>query len=136
MIPQPYSDITDQDLLALCIYREARGEGLLGKRGVAWTVLNRVKRPSWWGTTIREVILHKWQFSSFNEDDPNSDVWPRDTDPVWVDCVDEAGTAISGESQDPTSGAVYYFSPPLTIPPHAWGNVQVLIKIGNLTFCK
>ena len=136
MIPQPLSDLSDSDLLALCIYREARGEQILGKRGVAWTVMNRLARHSWFGTTVREVILHPWQFSSFNESDPNSDVWPRDTDPVWVDCVDEAETAIAGESEDPTHGAIYYFSPPLTAPPHAWGAVEVLIKIGALTFCK
>ena len=58
MQPQLYSDMSDLELLSLCVWREARGEGLLGKRGVAHVVKNRSDQPGWWGQTfIKAVIL-------------------------------------------------------------------------------
>jgi len=71
-----YSELSALDLMKLCVWREARGEGMLGKRGVAQVIQNRANDPSWWGHDIRSVILKPWQFSSFNMADPNSEKWP------------------------------------------------------------
>lgn len=61
----------DIDILARTIYGEARGEPWEGKIAVAWVVRNRAERGGWWGDTIREVCLKPWQFSCWNETDPN-----------------------------------------------------------------
>lgn len=66
-----FKEIEDAKLLALVIYGEARGEARGGKIGVASVVLNRLKRGGWFGKTIKEVILKSYQFSCFNENDPN-----------------------------------------------------------------
>lgn len=138
MQPKSYSELSDLDLFVLCIWREARGEGLLGKRGVAHVIINRVDRPGWWGHDVRSVILKPYQFSSFNASDPNADKWPADDDSALPDCVQAAQGAFSATpDEDVTSGATFYFSPPLIAPPvKAWGPVEITVKIGNLTFCK
>lgn len=131
-----YKELSEADLLALCIWREARGEGLLGKRGVAHVVLNRVSARSFFGHDVNSVILKPWQFSSFNASDPNVDKWPAEADESWIDSQAAAHQVLQWNDPDLTAGALYYFSPPLTHPPHAWGPVGVTLVTGNLTFCK
>lgn len=135
MVPTDYSLMSDMGILALCCWREARGEGLTGKRGVACVVRNRINANSFFGHDWHSVILKPYQFSSFNTNDPNSDKWPADDDPSWIDCCDVAQMVIDG-AQDVTNGALYYYSPPLTAPPPAWGHVTATVTIGRLNFCK
>jgi len=66
-----FNELSDIELLTLCIYGESRGEGLDGMLGVGSVVFNRAKKPCWWGHDIKSVILKDRQFSCFNEDDPN-----------------------------------------------------------------
>jgi N-acetylmuramoyl-L-alanine amidase len=134
MNPQPYEQLSDLQLAALCIWREARGEGLLGKRGVAHVIHNRAQQG--FGYSIAHVILKPYQFSSFNANDPNADKWPADADHSWLDCQQTASEVLGGSDEDITNGATFYYSPPLTAPPHAWGPVDIVLKVGNLTFCK
>jgi spore germination cell wall hydrolase CwlJ-like protein len=136
MEPIAYDEMTSEALLSLCVWREARGEGMLGKRGVAHCILNRVNARSFFGHDVQSVILKPYQFSSFNASDPNADKWPAVDDPSWMDSQAAAHQVLSWNDPDLTSGALYYFSPPLTAPPHAWGSVGVTLVVGNLTFCK
>lgn len=136
MEPSAYNALNDLDLLALCIWREARGEGMLGKRGVAHVVANRVNANKFFGHDTRTVILKPYQFSSFNASDPNADKWPEETDPSWQDSQAAAKQVLSWNDPDLTAGALYYFSPPLSRAPEAWGSVGVTLVTGNLTFCK
>ena len=82
--------------------------------------------------TLDENILKPWAFSSFNSDDPNSTKYPTPNEPSWLDCLH--ATRENGD-YDPTDGAVFYFSLPLTAPPKAWGPVKISTVIGGLTFC-
>ena len=129
-----YNQLTDEQLMALCVWREARGEGILGKRGVCHVILNRIKKGGWWGGTVQGVVLHKYQFSSFNANDPNSKLWPADDEADWLDCLEEARAALAGESEDVTSGATFYWSRPLTATPQAWGPGRETVQIGHLHF--
>ena len=65
-----FESLTDLELLTLCMYGEARGEGLDGMLAVGSVAMNRAKTPSWWGSNLRQVILKPAQFSCFNEDNP------------------------------------------------------------------
>ncbi|MEN6360019.1 MAG: cell wall hydrolase [Smithella sp.] len=58
-----FDDLTETELLALCIEREAGGEAYEGKVAVGTVVLERVDHRDWDGKTIKEVILKPWQFS-------------------------------------------------------------------------
>lgn len=123
-------------LLALCIWREARGEGYQGKLGVAWTVKNRclVSPREGFAKDIKGNVLKPWAFSSFMEGDPNSVKYPKENDPYWLDSL----KAAADPAADPTSKAVFYYSSPLTAPPPAWGEVgkhiSPTVKIGDLNF--
>jgi N-acetylmuramoyl-L-alanine amidase len=127
-------------LLALCIWREARGEPIEAKRGVAWVVRNRATNPSWWGgPSFSSVILKLWQFSSFNHTDPNATKWPADSDPSWVDSLSAAAQAFAGLDEDPTLGATHYFDKSLDANPPAWatdGSMTKTVDLGALHFFK
>lgn len=63
--------LTPAQALALTIYGEARGESTEGKIAVGTVILERVDHRDWDGKTITEVCFKKWQFSCYNEHDPN-----------------------------------------------------------------
>lgn len=102
--------LTDVQLLALCVWGEARGESHIGKLAVAHVVLNRVGRQTWYGYDVRDVILKPYQFSFFNELAAVVEV-DRD-DPCYV----VAYLAISGHTVDPTKGATHYYSRDIEAP--------------------
>ena len=64
---------TAQDCLTLAktVWGEARGEDWIGQVQVAHVVINRLKIGGWYGRTITEVCLKPFQFSCWNDNDPN-----------------------------------------------------------------
>ncbi len=67
-------------LIELCIWREARGQTADDWRGVYSVLKNRLAQKYMGANTMAEVILRKYQFSSFNWDDTNSTKFPRMAD--------------------------------------------------------
>jgi N-acetylmuramoyl-L-alanine amidase len=133
--PQPYSSLSDLELCSLCVWREARGEGLLGKRGVAHVVKNRSDNPSWWGHSVSTVILERYQFSSFNPGDPNADQWPADNDPAYSDSLTVSEDVLVNGDSDITQGATSYFD--ISIPTPIWaGSMTLTLAVGRLRFYK
>jgi len=65
--------LDDTKLLTLCIYGEARNQGLDGMHAVGSVVRNRVEAQTFYGNSYNSVILLPQQFSCFNSDDPNLD---------------------------------------------------------------
>jgi N-acetylmuramoyl-L-alanine amidase len=120
-------------LLALCVWREARGEILLAKLAVAWSIRNRVMRPSWWGKTWEDVILKPWQYSSFNAKDPNATKLPHSEDLSWEASWQAAEEAFLGTGSDPSEGATSYHDTSIT-PPEWTKEMIVTVKIGALIF--
>ena len=97
-------------LLALALYREARGCSDDAKLAVAWAIRNRSQDPrDRWPKTISGVILQRWQFSSFNPDSTDA-VFPVPPDAAWDSCC----SIVDGleASTDPTAGAQFYHSIP------------------------
>lgn len=81
-------------ILALAVWREARGESPLGQLLVAQTIENRVQDPRW-PETYELVVTQPWQFSAFNKDDPNALKFPTETDPAWATCVAVAHAVLA-----------------------------------------
>jgi spore germination cell wall hydrolase CwlJ-like protein len=108
----------DPFLFALAVWREARGESLQGKLGVAWCIRNRMTdRQMRWPATPGGVVLQRLQFSCFNADDANATKLPAAMDPAWLECcrvVDAVQEA--GSEADPTHGANHYHSFPASRP--------------------
>ncbi len=131
ILPEPWRS-SEILLAALCVWREARGESIAAKRGVIDVLNNRCRMAPAQGfcKSIRDNILKPFAFSSFNPGDPNATKYPIANEPAWLDSVHVAQTF----APDSTGGAVFYFSAPLTAPPHAWGPVEHTVTIGGLHF--
>jgi len=124
-------------LLALCVWREARGEPVPAKLGVAWSIKNRVSRPTWWGKDWASVILKPFQYSSFNPNDPNAVKWPGALDTSWQACLDVAGQVFGDATPDPTAGSTHYFDKSLDGNPPTWAKEMThTVDIGALHFYK
>lgn len=116
MTPQQHAfflQLDQMDLMARTMWGEARGESEIGRLAVGFVILNRV-RDMRWGFNVHDVVLAKWQFSCFNEGDPNLpklmalDSAKPDPDPVYEQCLKLASQILLGEVSDPTHGATHY----------------------------
>lgn len=121
-------------LLALCAWREARGETAEAQRGVIHSILNRVARPSWWGRDIVSVILKPEQYSSFNPGDPNSVKFPASvSDPIWLAIVEMA----FAPGPDNTAGATNYLDSSMWNDPPEWTKAMTpTVQLDGLRFWK
>lgn len=90
---------SDLNLLARCVYAEARGEPYAGQVAVAAVVLNRVKSASF-PNTISGVIYQPWAFTSVNDGQIN--LTPNDN------AYKAAQDALNG--WDPSYGSLYYYN--------------------------
>lgn len=95
-------------LIVACLWAEARGEGYIGMLAVLYVLANRVKRR---GSSFPKEILKPWQFSSFNDNDPNRDkmldAWKEDP-AGWTLACEVLSDYQAGHTQDPTAGADHY----------------------------
>ncbi len=121
-------------LLALCVWREAGGEPHEAQVAVGCSVINRVRRPAWWGRTILEVLFRKWQYSSLTAPgDPNLVRWPFESDPSWMACLEVADGVIAGRLQSVTPHADSYHD--TSIAPPAWATPETFVgQVGHLRF--
>ena len=111
------------EVLARTLYGEARGELVRGKEAVAAVVMNRVRRAKerggyWWGSSAEEVCLRPWQFSCWNESDPNRariEAVGKDNR-NFQSCLRIARRALAGTLKDPTGGATHYHAKGMTPP--------------------
>jgi hypothetical protein len=133
LIPQSYSELSDLDILALAVWREARGEQSAGQRAVAHVIRNRTLVATWWNGnrkgSYHAVILQPYQFSSFNPGDPNADKWPSN-DLSFTSCREAALWVPCGMDPDNTDGATSYYDISITFPA-AWGPEADWINTAN-----
>lgn len=112
------------DLLARCIYGEARGEPYTGMVAVGAVILNRVDSPNF-PSTVAGVIYQKGAFDAVADGQinltPNSQAY------------NAARDAMNG--WDPSGGAIYYFNPVTATNKWIWSR-PMTITIGKHRFCK
>jgi N-acetylmuramoyl-L-alanine amidase len=106
-------DETEVRLLAATAWGEARSEGEAGMRAVAHVMQNRVGDR--FGEDLATVILSPKQFSVWNRGDPNRRLVQslvanpsRVPDAEWETAQRVAREVLSGQSVDPTNGALFY----------------------------
>lgn len=127
-------------LLALTIWREARGEPFDGKMAVAHSIKNRVDHPSWWGNDIISVLTKKWQYSSLTDpNDKQLTTWPKSDDHLFEECLVIADGVLGGLYQTTlTRGADSYYDDSLkgdNMPKWAKEHPERYVgKIGKLNF--
>lgn len=102
---------TDLFTLARTVWGESRGELDEGKAAVAHVILNRFRSGKWFAAnSIAETCRKPWQFSCWNDDDPNRAEILNLTldDAAFLQCVDIATGCLAVRIKDPTGGATHY----------------------------
>lgn len=139
MAKPEYKTISDLVWLAFTVWREARGEDRKTKLGVAYSILNRVQRPTWWGNSIMSVVFKRLQYSSMTDPhDPQLIMWPSEGD-VWWECVSVAESAINKFEPNPAPHADSYYD--ISIHGDAetqllkrWGDPPFVAQLGRIKF--
>jgi N-acetylmuramoyl-L-alanine amidase len=123
----------DVFMLALCLYREARGDGLAGMTAVGCVVRNRVNKHK---SSYYAEVVKPWQFSSITaKGDPELTLFPASSDPSWAQAQSIAAGIINGTIADRTEGATIYYAN--TIPfPASWNRAVLTptVTVGNQLF--
>lgn len=116
---------TDLDILARTLYGESRGEPIEGKIAVANVILNRFRIAKALrdqkgakgfshifgnGITVAGTCQRPWQFSCWNENDPNRDkiLAVKGADVYFLECMVVAKAALAGLLVDNTKGSLHY----------------------------
>ena len=132
-------DADDIDLVARTMYGEARGEGFEGLHAIANVIQNRLDSGiTWWGNSWQTICLKPWQFSCWNNSDPNL-AFIKSIDkqnPVFRDCLAIATDAIQGVLEDITNGGTSYYSAYMDSPPHWAVGKSPCATIGHHIFFK
>jgi spore germination cell wall hydrolase CwlJ-like protein len=96
-------------LLAICMWREARGEGLHGMRAVGCVIRNRVKE---WNQSWFKVITGKNQFTSMSvPEDAQLIVWGNPHEAEFQAVLELADAIYENREKDVTNGSLYYYNP-------------------------
>lgn len=121
--PMPRRD--EVEAMARTAWGEARGEGEAGLIAVMHVIRNRALKPSWWGGGVVEVCHKRWQFSCWNNDDPNRKLalTVGTDDKVYRLCLSLAFDVLDGTIPDPTGGATHYHAAGI-LPSWRWRNGQ------------
>ncbi len=114
----------DLDLLARCVYAEARGEPYTGQVAVAAVVLNR-KSSSQFPNTISGIIYQPYAFTAVADGQIN--LRPDDN------AYQAARDALNG--WDPTNGCLYYYNPATATSKWIW-SLTVELTIGRHSFAR
>jgi spore germination cell wall hydrolase CwlJ-like protein len=132
--PGDESLISDLYLLALTIWREARGEPPIAQRGVASVIMRRARLGGWWGSSITAVCVKPWQFSSLTDPkDPQLSKWPALSDPAWTQAMQVAIAAVDGSLVSPCPTADSYYD--ISIVPPKWATPETFVgEAGRLRF--
>lgn len=100
----------DIDIATKTVWGEARGESEEGRLAVAHVLLNRWRSGKWFArATLAATCQRKWQFSCWNEGDPNRPKLEALTpgDNGYLGCMAAVVEALKGAG-DPTGGATHY----------------------------
>jgi spore germination cell wall hydrolase CwlJ-like protein len=116
-------------MVALCVWREARGEPYEAQVAIAHVIRNRMKDKRW-PKTLSGVVLQPKQFSSFNSTDTNAVKFPKADEAAWLSCC----KAACNGKEDPTGGANHYHTHAVT-PKWSRSRTPTCV-IGNHRFYK
>lgn len=147
-----FYELSDEELLGIIGIGEADGEPDEGKIAVMNVIKNRVTKEGWFldrgifkilyrkypATILKNALVKErfiYQFSSFNEFDPNRIKLKNLVDKKDFFLKDIAKSIISGKISDNTNNACYYYADYIHQP--SWTKkMTVTTKIGKHIFLK
>lgn len=125
----------DLDYLTRTLVKEAYTEGPAGMEAVGHVALNR-QQSGKYGPDIASVVTAPKQFSPWNREAIGTKADPRLLDPAskpYQEARAIAQRVLSGESEDPTGGALNFYNPDLANP--KWGaGLKNAMQIGHHRF--
>jgi len=127
----------DVDVVAMTLWGEARGEGERGMEAVACVIGNRETRKWRKKEGFVAVCRDRWQFSCWNENDPNRarlDAVRRNPDAAYRLAAAIAGRLVRNELDDFTFGATHYYATSLPIRPNWAVNKTPCYRLGKHLF--
>ena len=145
--PDADKDFSSQSpliLATMCVFGEARGGSYELQKAVANVIRNRAivlcerKRAASLLDAIKYVVLAKWQFSCFNDNDPNKSKlivplqWERPE--VWESCLEAVRTVFVSNASDNTEGATHYFVASMKVVPIWTDGATLTVVIDNTKF--
>jgi len=113
--------MSDVEILARTIEKEAGGESNKGKLAVGAVIANRIKKQSWMGKDLRSVILKPGQFSPWNSytnyagGEQGKEMLGVTAKPSEAS-YEAARKILSGDYEDPTKGATHFVNPKISKP--------------------
>lgn len=119
------------DILARTLYGEAEAGNIKDATAIAHVVVNRVGR-AYWPDSVAEVCLQPWQFSCWNQNDPNR-VRILAASGSWFEkCKVIAAEVIKSGCNgcDPTSRSTHYYQSNIKEPKWA-RNKRPIYKVGH-----
>jgi spore germination cell wall hydrolase CwlJ-like protein len=109
--------LSDQEVVAATIWGEARNQGEAGLRAVACVIANRARTRYRRCAGAREVCLDRWQFSCWNDNDPNRAkllAAARAPDTVFTQALALAADVLAHRLPDITHNARHYHTSRVT----------------------
>lgn len=126
------ASLSEEECLATAMYHEARGEGELGMKAVAYVIYNRTQNPKW-PKSVCGVVLQAHQFSFTNDRNPdNIKQWP-----VYEKALHMATFLLRGgfvTQSSPVKNATYFHSLARTAKNAYAFRRPLITKIGNHHF--
>lgn len=128
-LPVPFQEYA---CMVEAIHFESQGEGIVGKKAVANTILKRVRMKRY-PDTICGVVYDPEQISSFNDGQPRVVLKNPDDERVFRDATLIALEAVHGRLKDNTGNADHFYAHDKTYPDWADAAISITV-IENHTF--
>ena len=121
---------SDVLVMAQTIWGESRGETKEGQYAIAHVIKNRLDSNKWFSAdTLEGVCKKKWQFSCWNENDPNKEKMEQLTHGDIGDFVKIANNVLDGLHDSNVGKATHYYADYIKEPKWAEGKTPIA-KIG------
>ena len=132
-------DVVDARWMAMTMWGEARGGGEAAMRAVGHVIGNR-SRASLRSRYVTDTVSEAFQFSCWNAGDPNREAmmnvdslrWDSEDRRMWLTARRVAEEILSGHSEDPTGGALFYHT--TAVSPHWSAGIPPTRQIGSHLF--
>ena len=124
----------DLDIMAKTMWGESRNQDTSCQIAVANVIKNRAEARRWYGNTPKEVCLKEWQFSCWNEGDPNKEKMEQlsKTDPIYIKMLGIGFLVLSGKIKDNTQNSTHYHTK--AVKPKWSYDVQPVCEYGEHLF--
>lgn len=129
-------DPTEVDFLARTLWGEARGENTAGREAVAQVIVNRKNDPRF-PNTIEGVVTQRYQFSTWNANDPNRSkiLALKDGDPLFEEMKAIARRVLSGTAENRVGDITHYANETTLGGAPSWArDATDRVMIGRHTF--